>query len=252
MMYQILAQVHYMPDSWKQHANTFEVREEFVKLFQFKFVYLLEELFSPIITPFVLLFWLRPRSIKIVDFLRNFTVDVVGVGDVCSFAQMDTRRHGNVRWLSKTNAKKSFQARNGKTELSLIHFVHTNPNWKAPAEALAFIDELRDQAMRESVTVNNVYGDHMINSVLPNISNQQNTTATTDSTQFNRYQQQETRATNSMAQTSNNDASINENSLNKSLYHLQSLVYNPTNQSNLLSTYYINVQNLIFELKLDN
>ena len=37
-MYQILAQVHYMPDAWKQHANSFEVREEFVKLFQFKFV----------------------------------------------------------------------------------------------------------------------------------------------------------------------------------------------------------------------
>ena len=29
------------------------------------------------------------------DFFRNFTVDVVGVGDVCSFAQMDVKRHGN-------------------------------------------------------------------------------------------------------------------------------------------------------------
>ena len=35
---------------------------------------------------------------EIVDFFRNFTVDVVGVGDVCSFAQMDVRRHGNPGW----------------------------------------------------------------------------------------------------------------------------------------------------------
>ena len=29
------------------------------------------------------------------DFFRNFTVDVVGVGDVCSFAQMDVRQSCN-------------------------------------------------------------------------------------------------------------------------------------------------------------
>lgn len=206
---------------------------------------MLEELFSPLITPFVLLFWLRPRSVKIVDFLRNFTVDVVGVGDVCSFAQMDTRRHGNVRWLSKTNAKKSYQARNGKTELSLIHFVHTNPNWKAPVDALEFIDELRDQAIKESVTYNNVYGDHLINSTLPpDISSSRNVA---DSTQFQQYQQQDSTIKPGTSSSLNNNQTINSNtnnndnnqasSLNKSLYHLQSLVYNPTTQSNLLSEF---------------
>ena len=38
MMYQILAQVHYMPDAWITHANSLLVRDEFVKLFQYKFV----------------------------------------------------------------------------------------------------------------------------------------------------------------------------------------------------------------------
>lgn len=46
MMYQILAHVHYMPDAWTVHANSQLVRDEFVKLFQYKFVYLLEELVS--------------------------------------------------------------------------------------------------------------------------------------------------------------------------------------------------------------
>lgn len=61
-------------------------------------VYLLEELLSPVITPFILCFHLRSKSLDIVDFYRNFTVEVVGVGDVCSFAQMDVRRHGNPAW----------------------------------------------------------------------------------------------------------------------------------------------------------
>ena len=56
---------------------------------------MVQELVSPIITPFLLCFNLRYKSLDIVDFFRNFTVDVVGVGDVCSFAQMDVKRHGN-------------------------------------------------------------------------------------------------------------------------------------------------------------
>lgn len=132
-------------------------------------------------TPFLLLFWLRPKSARIVDFFRNFTVEIVGVGDVCSFSQMDTRRHGNPKWLSKTATKRQNQARNGKTELSLIHFAHTNPNWKMPSESLAFLDQLREQATRDS------------------IEESQTAFAGFDDAQ---------------------------GSLNKSLYHLQSLVYN--------------------------
>lgn len=55
----------------------------------------MEELLSPLVTPFILIFCIRPRSLAIVDFFRRFTVEVVGVGDVCSFAQMDVRKHGN-------------------------------------------------------------------------------------------------------------------------------------------------------------
>lgn len=58
-------------------------------------MFILEELLSPIVTPFILIFHLRNKSLEIIDFFRNFTVEVIGVGDICSFAQMDIRRHGN-------------------------------------------------------------------------------------------------------------------------------------------------------------
>ena len=61
------------------------------ELFQMKLSYIIEELLSPIVTPFILIFKLRYRSAEIVDFLRTSTVDVQGVGDVCSLAQLDLK-----------------------------------------------------------------------------------------------------------------------------------------------------------------
>lgn len=58
-------------------------------------VFILEELLSPVVTPIILIFCLRRKSLEIIDFFRNFTVEVVGVGDTCSFAQMDIRQHGH-------------------------------------------------------------------------------------------------------------------------------------------------------------
>ena len=41
--------------------------------------FLMEELLSPIVTPLILCFYLRQKSLDIVDFFRNFTVEVIGV-----------------------------------------------------------------------------------------------------------------------------------------------------------------------------
>ena len=60
-------------------------------------MYFLEELLSAFVTPIVLCFQLRRKSLQIIDFLRNFTVDVQGVGDVCSFAQLDIQKHGDMK-----------------------------------------------------------------------------------------------------------------------------------------------------------
>ncbi|XP_077375796.1 autophagy-related protein 9B [Festucalex cinctus] len=143
----MLAHIHYMPDHWRGNANKGETRDEVAQLFQYKAVFILEELLSPIITPFILIFLLRNKSLEIVDFFRNFTVEVVGVGDICSFAQMDIRRHGNPTWLSEgqTEASVYQQAENGKTELSLMHFTIKNPHWQPPLDSSVFITHLKQK-----------------------------------------------------------------------------------------------------------
>ncbi|XP_026874508.2 autophagy-related protein 9A [Electrophorus electricus] len=148
----ILAHIHYMPDHWQGNAHRYETRDEFAQLFQYKAVFILEELLSPLITPFILIFCLRRKSLEIIDFFRNFTVEVVGVGDTCSFAQMDVRQHGHPAWMSagKTEASIYQQAEDGKTELSLMHFAITNPQWQPPRESTHFISQLKEKVHREA------------------------------------------------------------------------------------------------------
>uniref|UniRef100_A0A671WVC3 Autophagy-related protein 9 n=1 Tax=Sparus aurata TaxID=8175 RepID=A0A671WVC3_SPAAU len=148
----ILAHIHYMPDHWQGNAHRYETRDQFSQLFQYKAVFILEELISPVVTPIILIFSLRRKSLEIIDFFRNFTVEVVGVGDTCSFAQMDIRQHGHPAWMSegKTEASIYQQAEDGKTELSLMHFAITNPQWQPPQETTHFISQLKERVHREA------------------------------------------------------------------------------------------------------
>lgn len=161
LLLNILAHAHYLPSSWCGQAHTTKVRNQFEHFFQLKAMYLVNELLSPIITPLVLLTQFRHKSLEIVDFFRNFTVSVVGVGDVCSFAQMDVRKHGNPDWQITKSAEGGVpdlivpetnqytQGEHGKTELSLVHFTLTNPDWKMPSEARQFVQGVKRHAQHD-------------------------------------------------------------------------------------------------------
>lgn len=177
----VLAHTHYRPDSWRGTAHTQATRAQVAQLFQYRAVHLLEELISPFVTTYILCFRMRSRALEIVDFFRNFTIEVAGVGDVCSFAQMDVRKHGNPMWQTVAHSPTVSplpndssigydnqygtvdpdkyhvpmsncytQAEDGKTELSLIHFTLTNPEWKPPVHAESFVTALRERAKREA------------------------------------------------------------------------------------------------------
>ncbi|CAF0832259.1 unnamed protein product [Adineta steineri] len=154
MLQLVLAQVHYQPDSWKDHAHTDYVQAEFGQMFQLKYVYFLEELLSPFITPIILCFQLRRKSLQIIDFLRNYTVDVQGVGDVCSFAQLDIGKHGNMKWFVPIRAKQNDGGitNDGKLELSLMHFHHTNPKWQMPKQCEVYLEKIQERAVESMQT----------------------------------------------------------------------------------------------------
>ena len=92
---EVVEYTRYLPASWRGRLHSNEVRKEFAILYQMKLVIFLEELLSIIFTPFVLWFSLPTCSDRVVDFFREFTVHVDGLGYVCSFAVFDFKKGGN-------------------------------------------------------------------------------------------------------------------------------------------------------------
>ena len=86
---------HYMPSQWRGQLHSNEVRAEFALLYQMKVVIFLEEILSILLTPFILWFSLPKCSDRVMDFFREFTIHVDGLGYVCSFAVFDFKKGGN-------------------------------------------------------------------------------------------------------------------------------------------------------------
>jgi len=79
---------HYYPENWINKEYHIDTYREFSKFFQIKFFSLLEEIFSFIVTPYILYFKLRKDTNKIIDFFINYTSYNNNVGYMCSFANM--------------------------------------------------------------------------------------------------------------------------------------------------------------------
>jgi autophagy-related protein 9 len=82
----VIYHTRYEPDSWQDRLHTDEVRAEFAKLYQPKILIFAEEILSMAITPFLLMFRLPQCSERIVDFFREFSIVVDGLGVTCSYS----------------------------------------------------------------------------------------------------------------------------------------------------------------------
>ena len=88
----VIEYTHYMPDHWKGRLHSFEVKQEFSELYKMKVVIFLEEVLGIITTPLLLFFSLPQCTDQIIDFFREFTIHVDGLGYVCSFAIFDFKK----------------------------------------------------------------------------------------------------------------------------------------------------------------
>ena len=120
---------HYLPSHWRDRLHSDEVRSEFALLYQMKIVIFLEEMLSIIFTPFILWFSLPKCSDRLVDFFREFTIHVDGLGYVCSFAVFDFKK----------GAENPIKADNNATE-DLRNEYYSTKDGKMLASYYGFID----------------------------------------------------------------------------------------------------------------
>ncbi|KAF8211873.1 autophagy protein Apg9-domain-containing protein [Mycena galopus ATCC 62051] len=130
LMTEVITFTHYMPDEWKGQLHSKKIHTEFGQLFAMKILIFAEELISVVLTPFVLWFSLPDCAPAIVDFFREFTVHVDGRGYVCSFAEFNFERHGNVKFGAPAQIHdKRMVSNEGKMEKSFLNFKAANPDW---------------------------------------------------------------------------------------------------------------------------
>ncbi|KAK4048677.1 autophagy protein atg9 [Microbotryomycetes sp. JL201] len=133
LMRSIVEHTHYLPTEWRGKLHSAEVHAAFGQLFQMKVALFVQEVLSVIMTPFVLWYTLPECAGSIVDFFREFTVHVDGLGHVCSFAVFDFKRHGDVRFgapvQGQTDVHNRWKSSEGKMEKSFLTFAQHHPSW---------------------------------------------------------------------------------------------------------------------------
>ncbi|CAH1447296.1 unnamed protein product [Lactuca virosa] len=139
----VVQHTHYMPKRWRGKENTEYVRVEFETLFQYTGKMLLEEMASIFLTPFLLIFVVPKRVDDILQFIADFTVDVQGVGHVCSFSTFNFQKHGNIKYGSPHNASRTYRSSQGKMEKSFLSFQSSYPSWEPSADGKQFLSTLK-------------------------------------------------------------------------------------------------------------
>ncbi|KAH0886580.1 hypothetical protein HID58_062676, partial [Brassica napus] len=139
----VVQHTHYMPKRWRGKENKDDVRLELETLFQYTGMMLLEEIASIFITPFLLMFVVPKRVDDILQFIRDFTVDIEGVGNVCSFSAFDFENHGNAKYGSPRNVSRENRSSQGKMEKSFLSFQSSYPSWESDSLGKQFLSNLR-------------------------------------------------------------------------------------------------------------
>ncbi|KAL5136734.1 Autophagy-related protein 9 [Glycine soja] len=142
-MSMVVEHTHYMPKRWRGKESTEMVRIEFETLFQYSGMMLLEEMASIFLTPYLLLLVVPKRVDDILQFIADFTVDVEGVGHVCSYSVFNFQEHGNSNYGSPFNAPRSQRSSQGKLEKSFLSFQSSYPSWEPNAQGRQFLHNLR-------------------------------------------------------------------------------------------------------------
>ena len=141
---------HYLPKEWRTRLHSQHVRQAFGQFFEYKIISFLREMLGMLLVPYLLWYRLPACAEGIVDFVRDFSVHVDGLGHVCSFAVFDFQRHGNAHFgapVSETagpgpSTARLARSRNGKMEKSFLSFMANQPEWKPSETGERYLDNL--------------------------------------------------------------------------------------------------------------
>ncbi|KAI5950627.1 ATG9 [Candida margitis] len=107
---------HYLPRSWKKRLHTVQVKNEFCQLYSLKIVIIIYEILSLILTPYILWFKVSQNSGTIIDFFREYSIHVDGLGYVCYFAMFNFEEKDKNMMASGKQRRKKRNKRNSRNQ----------------------------------------------------------------------------------------------------------------------------------------
>lgn len=102
LLEEILEELHYYPESFSNELHSIKTKIEFSNLFAMKIEIFLREFGSLLGVVYLLWVVIPPKLESILDFVDDVSVEVDGLGIVCSFALFDFHKHG-ISQVKKTN-----------------------------------------------------------------------------------------------------------------------------------------------------
>jgi len=146
----IAAYTHYYPSHWENKSHTLLVKDEFSELYPYKINLFIMEVLSVILTPLVLCFSLPQSAPAIIDFIRDNSNYVEGLGTVCIFSLFQMEKNGDEDYgvppISNTNTNTNSNSNqileNGKLEQSFINFQRAYPSWAGNEAGRAMINRI--------------------------------------------------------------------------------------------------------------
>ncbi|TPX75314.1 hypothetical protein CcCBS67573_g03436 [Chytriomyces confervae] len=156
LLKEVIDETHNLPNEWRGRLHTEEVKNKFSLDFTLQITQFLMEIASVLLCPFILYYSLPATAESVVDFFRDFTADMEGVGFVCSFAAFDLRGYGNPQYgvpntvtgldqstHPSANTPQEHQfSKEGKMEQSFLYFKANYPQWDVGADGSQYLQAL--------------------------------------------------------------------------------------------------------------
>ncbi|EGV62415.1 autophagy protein atg9 [Yamadazyma tenuis] len=96
---------HYLPKHWKGILHTQQVKNEYCELFKLRILIVINEVLSILLTPFLLWFNISNYSGAIIDFFRDYSIHIDGLGYICYFSMFNFEQNDK-NMLSKKRTHK--------------------------------------------------------------------------------------------------------------------------------------------------
>ncbi|KAJ1449686.1 autophagy protein Apg9-domain-containing protein [Pelagophyceae sp. CCMP2097] len=132
---------HSFPEAWRGACHDSHVRNAFAKAYRYKAALFADEILAVAFAPLILCFSLPRSAGAVLDFVRENSVDVDGLGSVLGHSLFDFGRYGDPQYGSQQG---SAPTERGKMEKSYLNFRQNYPEWvDDDAGATAFLENVK-------------------------------------------------------------------------------------------------------------